>query len=474
MSTLLAVTLLAHPFAIRPKFSWDFVGNMSFIHLCNESGLFNAEALDTIAKFPLVTIEKGQGFLDGSGRFAEAKIVEQLTAVKRADPTISTVFYMNSVLDWYFYEMHETFLKHPAWWLYDSNDPSQPVKCHGDSTFNPPKQGMLIFDHAKPEVRAFWQSVCASAVASGVVDGCFSDSSQPGSHATAKHLNMSYNAQFESGKVTTMANVTATFGGRAGAPYAGSTGVLIGKKPDQQGINAFQIEFFDNSEASIVELLAGVAKGYLVEAHTHVVDDMGCASPQMESVVAAFLIGAGVDSYFGSGAWISKSTLDVTQRWCPPLFERPLGSPLADAAKNASGVYARAFASGTKVFFDTRSNVGQIWWGGAPPAPAPAIACGPTCSSTLLESTTFANDDVGVAKAAESVEACCARCAGEPRCVQWAWHLAASGKWPRNACHLCGARALRRAHGGVTSGIMNRTHSSLLQRATVREATTSR
>eukprot|EP01048_Picozoa_sp_COSAG05_P035809 COSAG05_NODE_15773_length_361_cov_1.770992_1_plen_65_part_01 len=45
--------------AIRPIFSWDLLGNMTFIHTCNESGLFNTEALDTIAKFQLVTIEKG-------------------------------------------------------------------------------------------------------------------------------------------------------------------------------------------------------------------------------------------------------------------------------------------------------------------------------------------------------------------------------------------------------------------------------
>ena len=41
--------------AIRPKFSWDTVGNLTFFHSCNESGLFSDEALDTIVKFPLVS-----------------------------------------------------------------------------------------------------------------------------------------------------------------------------------------------------------------------------------------------------------------------------------------------------------------------------------------------------------------------------------------------------------------------------------
>ena len=41
--------------AIRPKFSWDTIGNLTFFHSCNDSGLFSVEALDTIVKFPLVS-----------------------------------------------------------------------------------------------------------------------------------------------------------------------------------------------------------------------------------------------------------------------------------------------------------------------------------------------------------------------------------------------------------------------------------
>jgi len=89
---VVALAALAHSAAaIRPKFSWDTLGNMTFIHTCNESGLFSDAALDTITKFPFVTVEKGQGFNDGTGRYAEEKIAEQLGAVKKRDPAISTV-----------------------------------------------------------------------------------------------------------------------------------------------------------------------------------------------------------------------------------------------------------------------------------------------------------------------------------------------------------------------------------------------
>lgn len=36
--------------------------------------------------------------------------------------------------------------------------------------------------------------------------------------------------------------------------------MLIGKKPDQLGINALQIEMFSHNENSIVELMDGVSK----------------------------------------------------------------------------------------------------------------------------------------------------------------------------------------------------------------------
>jgi hypothetical protein len=115
---------------------------------------------------------------------------------------------------------------------------------------------MLIFDHARASVREFWKGVCYNATATGFVDGCFSDSSQPMTHGTSSHLNVTDEAKYEAGKVQTMTEIVAKFGGQAGKPYGDSTGLLIGKKPDQKGINAYQIEQFGPSEKSITELVS--------------------------------------------------------------------------------------------------------------------------------------------------------------------------------------------------------------------------
>lgn len=252
----------------------------------------------------------------------------------------------------------------PDWQLKDSQT-GKPVLAPGDKHFKPPKQGMLVFDHSNPGLREYWISMCVNATTTGHVDGCFSDSSQPETHKTAAHLSPAANARFEAGKVATMANLTAFFGGAAGEPYTGSHGVLIGKTPDQQGINAAQIEMFAPDEGSILELLDGAKKGFLMQAHATTYGNAstyGCNDIEaMTDVIAAFLVAAGDDSYFGSGPWISPGIEDVEQRWCPELFDRPIGKPIGDAVK-ANGMYKRVFASGTTVLFDTGSNKGTIAW----------------------------------------------------------------------------------------------------------------
>jgi len=216
-------------------------------------------------------------------------------------------------------------------------------------------------------VRNWWRDTCLDAVKSGYVDGCFSDSSQSGSRGTDKALtNMTERAAFEAGKVSTMTKLTAAFGGEAGKAYAGSTGLLIGKKSYQEGINAYMVEGFRPNQESIKELQAGAAKGYLVQAHVSVRDEVtSCGCDCMNDAVAAFLVGAGDYSFFGSGTWITKSLEEITRQWCPSFFERPLGRPLEDATL-VGGVYTRHFQSGTWVEFNTSSNTGAIHWSDEP------------------------------------------------------------------------------------------------------------
>eukprot|EP00927_Polykrikos_kofoidii_P046470 TRINITY_DN40705_c0_g1_i1.p1 TRINITY_DN40705_c0_g1~~TRINITY_DN40705_c0_g1_i1.p1 ORF type:complete len:475 (+),score=90.50 TRINITY_DN40705_c0_g1_i1:61-1425(+) len=430
--------------AIAPKHSWDSLATMTFFHACNESGLYSDEALDVITKFPLVTVEKGQGFNDKTGRKAEEKIVEQLKAVKSRDPNIATVFYMNSVLDWYFYGMHDEYVQHKDWWLRYSST-GKPFYTSGDKTFNPPKEGMLVFDHSKAEVRQWWQDTCMQAVASGFVDGCFSDSSGPGSHGTNMALNATDKATFEAGKVATMAAVTAALGGQAGQPFEGSSGLLIGKVSSQLGINAFMIEMFHADAASIVELQAGATQGYLVQAHVSVNDAVTqCGCDCYTDHLAAFLVGAGDYSYFGSGTWISKSLGEVTRQWCPAIYDRPVGRPLSDAVLVA-GRFERHFVSGTWVEFDTSTNKGSIHWADAPQ---------PDCGKEVQFAGGISQSDITPTPwsehTTESAEACCQQCWAEgDECVSWTWYSDGAKE-----CHFHSSSKIRNTKSGRTSGVL--------------------
>ena len=96
-----------------------------FIHTSNASGPINAAALQLMAKFPMVTVEKFQGPCGNSKSASpvcdqEKLIVAALKGVKALNPNVSTVFYYNSVLDFEQYRLHGIVLKHPELMLHDS------------------------------------------------------------------------------------------------------------------------------------------------------------------------------------------------------------------------------------------------------------------------------------------------------------------------------------------------------------------
>ena len=87
---------------VMPKFSWDTVP--VYIHMCNASGPFSQTAAQHIARFPLVTVEKGQGYNSSiypyNTSHAEIKIAEACSQIKSINSSIICLFYYNSVLDY--------------------------------------------------------------------------------------------------------------------------------------------------------------------------------------------------------------------------------------------------------------------------------------------------------------------------------------------------------------------------------------
>ena len=143
------------------------------------------------------------------------------------------------------------------------------------------------------------------------------------------------------------------------AVAAAGGGFVLGKLVQQLGVsvNAVLQEGCTASNATVNTLLNATARS-LADNTRYIYE---CHSNGSESDMAAFLIGAGLDHYFGFGPWYTRAG-GFAPSW-KPEFEKPLGEPLADATYDAAtSTWTRSFASGTRVKFDATSSVGSIAW----------------------------------------------------------------------------------------------------------------
>ena len=118
-----------------------------FFHSSNTSGPYNEEALQTIGKFQMATIEKFMGkYVKNVDD--EDEMVLAMIAIKKVNPKITTYFYMNAIRDRLeMSRMHRELQQHPDYYLRDSNGTQ--VKDKG---------GFNIIDLSKLEVRQWWQN----------------------------------------------------------------------------------------------------------------------------------------------------------------------------------------------------------------------------------------------------------------------------------------------------------------------------
>ena len=348
----LAAVLAAAPAALAalPPFSWSTVP--VFFHACNFSGPFSDAAVAFVAghSFASATVEKGQALDSGDSAFAEQRILAALRQFKAARASIATVAYFNSVLDWPYYRLHADMLAHPEYAL--KNDSGLPVLLRGDGSFPQPAAGMEVFGFADGATRAWFAAACEALVATGDVDGCFMDragqSSFPGlSNATA------YNA----GKDEMLADLQRALDA--------SRGFVVGNGFAPPPVRAEMVEFFSASAEGIEALAALADSGLLVQVHSY----SGCGDAQtFTSVLAAFLMGAGENSFFAcADGWkVDPKWPAVASDWLTwhAEYDRPLGAPCG-ARVRTGAVYTRSFGArcDTVVTFNASSNVGGIAWG---------------------------------------------------------------------------------------------------------------
>jgi len=401
------------PTCIAPTHSWATLPvsfHASAIRT-NERGEFSAAQLATVARFPLVTLEKWQGSgavhaATGAPAFlweedawvAAARQVKAARKAQSADGAgeVSVVAWMDSTqvyTGWVFPpnltacahctvdpRAHGALVNHtynadvyavqgrsraaeymerrPGLLVANTSDPrGAPATAWG---------GLHVYDFAQPAVQALWRQNCLALTASGAIDGCGADFSGHPKDASDAWI---------AGHEAMLRDTTRALG---------SEGLVVGKDWGELGdyVSAILHEGCTASNDTITSFRAlaqrAKASGARLVAqchfgHPNIVVPLNATAA--EDTAAAFLCGAGADHYYVTGPWRDDHAFDLgnfSSHWLPSIMGRPLGAPLADAVYEAEGaVWSRAFASGTKVTFDARANRGSIAWsdeGGAPSA----------------------------------------------------------------------------------------------------------
>ncbi|XP_062522191.1 uncharacterized protein LOC134196979 isoform X2 [Corticium candelabrum] len=341
-------------------FSWDTVP--VFCHMCKPQGLFNDTELDFIKRFAMVTIEKGQG-LNQSG-YAEEKMIAAGMQIKKANSSIWTLFYMNAILDWPFFKLHDIMLKNPDYWI--KHDNGTAVKFSGDSSFPQPANGMLGFNQSNPNVRKMFTSDCVNATRSKAFNGCFIDRAN-----WALDIYNANNTRALHG--VSRARVKELADGQVKLLEELQTGVTssglimakdVGRKAgftDWPYVNSiFLSDCYCCSDSCADDIEAAInatKRKQLLQCH---VNGNLNSQDQFTFALATFLVAAGEHSYFAySHGWFLEG---YGLKWWPE-YNKPLGPP-AGPAKRTGSVYERSFASGTHVWLDIKQKKANITWAG--------------------------------------------------------------------------------------------------------------
>lgn len=388
-----------------PVHSWDTVpvSFHSSSKATGPAGVFSAEDLAVIARFPLVTVEKWQGSQarrqDGTPVFLweEDAWVATARAIKQINRNISVIAWMDTLLvytGWNVDAANQTVnttlnpdaLKEcatghfrPAEYL------EQPGPSGGQALLLRNRTGGLalssyghchVYDHRQAAARQYWTSMCLAMTASGHVDGCGADFSAMGTNRWADHTAANIAADLGLDNATAAAWAAGHRQMMHDTQAALGAGLLVGKDGAELGdhVHAVLVEdgcYKRNATVNSLRALAARARAAGPAARSWVYQCHG--EDSSTDTIAAFLAGAADGHFLTVGGWSDGAA----SHWSDD-FSRPLGRPTGDAVYNGT-TWHRGFSSGTRVTFTPHINahgrdmggVGTIVWGsGEAPSPA--------------------------------------------------------------------------------------------------------
>ena len=343
-----------------PKHSWATLP--VFLHTSDIAHcVWTPTDLDIAARFASVTIEKWQG-CGQLGPTQEECTLSTAAALRALRPNISAFIWYDSLRIY----SNKTFNPDIINIMNQScvrNEHTPFLETHKNYLLSnvsglPALESYLhahVYDHRQAIVRDYWKDACVALVtptSDERMDGCGADASQQNG-TYIRNLDPAVaeawtTAHVEAVQATTMA--VSSLGG-----------VILGKLPVQLGVstNGILQEGCNGNNITITSLRAAAALAsttksrLLFECHS---------DSSSESSMAAFLIGAGVDQYWGFGPWVTQAG-GFESSWLAE-YEHPLGEPSSDATYDSTtSIWSRIFASGTSVTFNAKTEQGTITWG---------------------------------------------------------------------------------------------------------------
>jgi len=312
-----------------------------------------------IGRFPLAVINHKQGSRElPRNAGAEAKQLEALAAIKAANASCQTFFYLNSQIDFPELQMHQAFAANGTWWLKDN-----------EGHFVWHSKGSHVMDLTVPEARVQWIHTAIQAISNASIDGIFVDKAKSGS--PLKGLSKARIAAWEEGHqamITALGEATKKViilnnADKRGHRKMGQLFERWGANPDHDDLS-LQADVRALQRASSTPGVISLARAGGVQPGSNTTSDpVACGAS-----LAAYLIAIATpnSAFFSCEPDFSSRVDPQPQGWMTlleePIYGRQLGAPLG-AATVVRGFLKRNFQGGAVAWLKTSAaGLGCVQW----------------------------------------------------------------------------------------------------------------
>lgn len=306
-----------------------------------------ADDIQKLARFRMVVIEKFEGpcwdacFIHSDPSLCdpscntESYILGTAKALKAANPKISVILYLNSMLNFPTYDLTGHYFANPSLLLHDKHGKIGTLQ--NDAGLG----NLTVPDFSLVEARNMWLQAIRNATATGFIDGVFAD----------KAVKNANNDQVCNHGCIELAHDKAVSWGnghigmvREGHSQLGN-GVMMRKAGSlEEGETDASVYNEWASPPNLENVQKTLDMRQQVTGYVFAYAGKKCST----ATVAAFLMVLDSRVFLQCQDWLEE-------------FEKPLGKPNGPAVVNGN-VWTRSFSSGTSATWDSKTKEGSISW----------------------------------------------------------------------------------------------------------------